>query len=436
MNNENLDGNPQITVLMTVYSSDRFLAEAIESILNQTFQSYEFLIVIEAGAKESVVNIVTHYMQIDSRIRTVTNKTRLGLAESLNVGIREAKGKYIARMDDDDISLPERFQKQYELMEREPKLGLCGTLQTTITPEKENVLYVAVDSEELKGEMLFGCQLSHTSVMIRRELFMKNKWYYPNDRIAEDYSLWLRILDKTRMVNISEPLVRHRYGFGNISFEKGESLIQENVENIKMALELYLDVDCEKWHRELFYSWRNSFPIKSPEHRLMLLREGEEFVLYLISQNNKVGFVQLDIWERILTKRYQWLLKRLNIFELYLCGKMQGGLKNLMVKPDSIVIRDGSRLIIYGIGKRFEDFFKHYPMAEFRNRYRLIGCTDSKGLKSDDSDIDFIPIVQLKNRQFDYILISTSKYYSEIKNNLLAIGISDQKIGLLVQCYL
>jgi hypothetical protein len=166
------------------------------------------------------------------------------------------------------------------------------------------------------------------------------------------------------------------------------------------------------------------------------MSEGAEFLLYLKEQNNKVGFVQSDEWDRILIKRYQWLLKRLNVYDFYLCGNTEGLLKDIMVKPEKLVIRNGSSLIIYGIGKRFEEFFRHYPLDEFRNRYCLIGYTDSKRVLTNDTAIDYIPSDQLVDRQFDYVLISSSKYYREIKKNLLEEGISEQKIGLLVQCYL
>src|SRR3989339_1795602 len=117
--------NPTISVVMPVYNSAKYLSSSIESILNQTFSNFE-LIIIDDGSTDSTSQIIKKYIKLDKRIITVKNKTNLGICNSLNTGLRLAKGKYIARMDGDDWSYPERLFKQIFFMESHPKTVICG----------------------------------------------------------------------------------------------------------------------------------------------------------------------------------------------------------------------------------------------------------------------------------------------------------------------
>ncbi|MDR2355648.1 MAG: glycosyltransferase, partial [Clostridiales Family XIII bacterium] len=102
---------PMISVIMPTYNSEKYVAETMESILTQTFRDFEFLVVNECGSNDRTVAIVESFR--DPRIRVIQNARRLGIAESLNIGIKQSKGKYIARMDADDIAMPERFERQF-----------------------------------------------------------------------------------------------------------------------------------------------------------------------------------------------------------------------------------------------------------------------------------------------------------------------------------
>ena len=125
--------NPKVTVLMPVYNCEKYLRESIESILNQTFKDFEFLI-INDGSSDKSAEIVESYN--DNRINFVQNEKNIGLAASLNRGLDIAKGEYIARMDADDISLPERLEKQVRFMETNPQIGICGQLDKNLWRHK------------------------------------------------------------------------------------------------------------------------------------------------------------------------------------------------------------------------------------------------------------------------------------------------------------
>src|SRR3989344_8977423 len=115
---------PPITVLLSVYNDSRFLKSAIESILNQTFSDFEFLVINDAST-DNTAEIINSFS--DPRLKTITNSHNLGLTKSLNIGLKEAQGKYIARLDADDISLPDRLKIQHDFMESHPDIALSGT---------------------------------------------------------------------------------------------------------------------------------------------------------------------------------------------------------------------------------------------------------------------------------------------------------------------
>lgn len=129
---------PAVSVVMSVFNEEAHVAEAIESILKQTFADFEFIIIDDASTDGSPALIET-YAQKDSRIKVFTQPENQGLAVSLNKGLRQATGTYLARMDADDISYPERFQKQFDYLERHPELGALGTFMKEIDEKGEVV---------------------------------------------------------------------------------------------------------------------------------------------------------------------------------------------------------------------------------------------------------------------------------------------------------
>jgi len=198
---------PLVTVLMPVYHGSKFLDEAIESILNQTFTDFEFLI-IDDESKDNSLDIIRSYD--DERVRLVENKKNLGQASSLNKGIKLACGKYIARMDQDDISIPFRLQKQVEFMENNLQVGVCGTWIKYIG-YKDDVLNLETKNHLIKLRLLTNQSLAHPTVMIRRSVLDDyNLKYDGRYSPAEDYDLWVRMSDYCSFANLPEPLVRYR----------------------------------------------------------------------------------------------------------------------------------------------------------------------------------------------------------------------------------
>lgn len=209
-----------VSVLMSVFNGERFLRESIESVLNQTFQDFEF-IVIDDGSTDDTANILANYE--DSRLRCHRNRENLGLTRSLNKGLAISTGKYIARQDADDRSKQTRLEKQVARMESNPKLGLLGTFYDIIDANGEflSAIEPPTDNAQLQEELLSHNQFSHGSVMFRRTALALSG-DYRSLPIAQDYDMWLRIAEHFEIENLDEPLYEYRFHNEAISVNKLE----------------------------------------------------------------------------------------------------------------------------------------------------------------------------------------------------------------------
>ncbi|MEN6462126.1 MAG: glycosyltransferase family 2 protein, partial [Syntrophomonas sp.] len=170
-------GTPLVTVLMAVYNGEQFLKESIDSILSQTFSDFEFIIVDDASTDNSRALIDSY---ADPRIRVISNAHNLRLAGSLNRGLSLARGKYVARMDADDISLRQRLEKQVAFMESRPDIGVSGSWLECFG-DKRQVWEYPVDPGIIRCNLLFQNQLGHATVIMRRQLMTDKRLFYnPN----------------------------------------------------------------------------------------------------------------------------------------------------------------------------------------------------------------------------------------------------------------
>lgn len=191
------------------------MKSAIESILNQSFRDFEFLIVDDASTDRSP-RILNDYAKTDNRVRIITNIQNLGLTQSLNKAIKQASGKYIARMDDDDISMPERLQKQLRFMEQNPSVALSGSLALVVNEKDEEIgrKKLAIRHQDIKKKLLFNNQFIHSSLFFKKELGLYNESF----ERAQDYEFALRIAGKYQVANLQEYLVKWRVRKGSLSF--------------------------------------------------------------------------------------------------------------------------------------------------------------------------------------------------------------------------
>ncbi|MBS1732379.1 MAG: glycosyltransferase [Bacteroidetes bacterium] len=206
---------PVISVIMGVYNAETFLEEAIKSILNQSFRDFEFIIVNDASTDNSVA-IINRFN--DDRIRVINNESNIGLTRSLNKAIRQARGEFIARMDADDISFPDRFHEQVNFLKGHPAVALCGCQVFKTSKPGEGF---PLDHEKIKALALASKPLAHPTVMWRRQAFIDNDLFYNESfRYAQDYELWSRALMKIKAANLPEHLFTYREHPGKIGNAK------------------------------------------------------------------------------------------------------------------------------------------------------------------------------------------------------------------------
>lgn len=251
---------PKITVIMPVYNGERYIREAIESILNQTFTDFEFLI-LNDGSTDRSVEIIESYS--DSRIRLIHNEKNLKLIATLNIGIMFARGEYLARMDCDDVSLPQRLEKQVEFLDNHPDVGIVGTgFQLIDSFGRTLGVPVRFPSEHkvLQWALYFYSPIVHPSVMMRKEVILAAAGYSPKYLHAEDYDLWYRLSQMIRLANLKDTLLylrKHETSVTNTYLEQhlknaakvSQLMIKESL-NEEISTELIEKLRAEK-HRTI-----------------------------------------------------------------------------------------------------------------------------------------------------------------------------------------
>lgn len=214
-----MTGAPALTVAMSVYNNAPFLTPAIESILGQSFEDFEFLIVND-GSSDGSDAIIDSFAARDSRIRPI-HQANAGLVASLNRLIREARAPLIARMDGDDLSMPERFARQIAFLDANPDHGVVGTWTMNIDEQGHIAPSAGLDHptdhegflDALDGKPL----LCHPSAMMRTELVRAAGGYRAQYAHCEDYDLWLRLSETTRLCSLPERLLHYRYSEAQVS---------------------------------------------------------------------------------------------------------------------------------------------------------------------------------------------------------------------------
>lgn len=196
-----------ISVVMSVYNSEKYLAEAIDSILNQTYTNFEFII-INDGSTDNSLAIIQAYMLEDSRIVLISRENR-GLPYSLNEGVSIAKGEYIARMDADDISLPSRLEEQIDFMQKN-NIDVCGSsIQVFGENIRNKIKIYPTSNNEIKFVLILMSPFAHPTVIMKHTIFDKVK--YNNFKTAQDYDLWTQVaLQGYKMANLDKVLLKYR----------------------------------------------------------------------------------------------------------------------------------------------------------------------------------------------------------------------------------
>lgn len=296
--------SPKVTVVMPVYNREKYVAEAIESILHQTFTNFEFIIV-DDGSTDSTYEILKSFK--DERIKLLRKKTNNGNYSARNEGIKLAKGKYICVMDSDDISLPNRLRKQYDFMERNKHVGLCGSFVRIV--DSDEIVTAPEDYEEIKVWSLSNIMFRHPTVFIRTEVIKRFKLRY-NDkfRYAADYDFLVRATHLFPATNIQEVLLEYRRHPEQISTanNKGQA---EVVRKVILSQLGYFNLKVSEEEKKLHLSLMNRLSITSESDFYKL----KEWANFLLRKNNEIGTYHSIHLANFLKDLLKYLLKTYKI---------------------------------------------------------------------------------------------------------------------------
>lgn len=212
-------GSPAVSVVMTVYNTERYVGDALDSVLAQTFSDFEFVI-IDDGSTDRSPGILRAYAARDRRIRLVS-RPNTGIVAAANEGIGLSRGRYIARMDSDDVSLPNRFEAQVRYLDAHPECVLLGSRVTVVDPYGSPVFESGqkLTHEEIDAELLGsggGWAIVQPSAMMRTEAVRKVGGYRGRHNVSEDQDLFLRLAEVGRVANLPEPLLRYRRHYKSV----------------------------------------------------------------------------------------------------------------------------------------------------------------------------------------------------------------------------
>lgn len=214
---------PQISVVMAVYNGGEYLKLAIESILEQSFTDFEFII-INDGSTDSTPNVLTEYAHRDRRIRIISRENK-GLVASLNEGISEARAPLIARMDADDIAYPTRFEKQFDYMQQNTEVVCVGSYYEVIDEEglELTIAKAPTSDGQIQNALMRGhTVICHPTAMYRTDAVRSIGGYDEKFFLVEDIDLWIRLGEKGELANIPEPLLSYRTNSDSVSTQNGK----------------------------------------------------------------------------------------------------------------------------------------------------------------------------------------------------------------------
>lgn len=293
---------PLISVVMPVYNGEKYLQEAIDSILNQTYDKFEFII-LNDGSTDSSEDIILSYS--DPRIKYVKNEVNLKIVKTLNKGVALSVGKYIARMDADDISLPERFEKQVKFLESNTDIDVCGSYIQTIGAKEYKRPY-PITPESVQVAMLFYSPLAHPCVMLRKTFFDNQKYNSDYDG-AEDYYLWASNIKKYKFYNISEHLLLYRLHENQVCtvYEKDQLELVN-----KIRLNLLNEFGVHPTEKEF------TVHIKLSSNRLVDIYDAEKWLYKLYQKNKATNYFDEEALKTFIDNKWWIVINQSSVFGL------------------------------------------------------------------------------------------------------------------------
>lgn len=319
----------EITVLMPNFNNEPFLKEAIDSILNQTFDNFIFLIV-DDGSTDNSLDIIKSYS--DKRIVLIEKNKNSGIVDTLNIGLEYITTKYAIRMDGDDISTENRFEVLFNFMENNPEIGVCGSEIQTFG-DSNGLWKYNTEKDKIKARLIFNAGVGHASCIFRMDVFKKNNIIYSNKHpYMEDYDLFSKLKKYTEFGNVTQALYKYRILKHNSTVKNRDTvferyrnmykdvLIELEIEPTKKNIETHFDffinptlsfkiIDYKKWLDFLILQNKKThiYPQKALEE--ILADRWDIFFFKIVPLNIKKNIEYLMATKKISAKKLSYLLK-------------------------------------------------------------------------------------------------------------------------------
>ena len=434
-----------ISAVMPVYNGGKYLEETIKSVIRQSIESWE-LIIIDDGSTDETESIARKYAELDKRISYQKNEHNIGVARSLNRGLDLVRGEYIARVDADDPLYRERFEVQREFLESHPEIGILGSgyLLETLSEAKPHFPKCCKDSE-IKAGFIVGNDLAHSTLMIRADLFKKTGLKYDPSYKLEDYELWTRMAFHTKFAVLKQILIKHRVHSESVCEKMGEDFYLNCRNIVKNYLKASLNIDVKDYDATHFFAYNVSLKERVEGNYFEYAAEEFRLLSAVEKANKEKVFFQHNLLVKQLKSKWNWMIGSLKLqnqenrmglpwaeekgrggFSFHILCKLLGmGIldsEDVGEKEICDAIRNIQRksIVVYGLGLKLYSYFDidgnvdgKYVVAAFCDR-------DSEMFGHKMWGKPVIQPKELEGIHYDYIVVTSDQYFEEIKNDLIS----------------
>ena len=450
---------PLVSVVCPTYNEKDFFEQALESLLNQTYQNIE-IVIVDSSINNEVKKVIKKY---ENKIHYYW-KEKSGIADALNYGIGQAKGEFIARMDADDISAKERIEKQVTFLLAHEAVMLLGTQGFIINAEGEVIGQsdVPIENDSIKADLIFKNSFLHPSVMFRRQIFDEGI-RYDGDFIAEDYDLWTRTALKYNMANLPERLIYYRVHGENASQKLHHEVYMSAARSAVRYIESFWGLNLAGFGIDDVCKVKTEF---ENSHKMSSYIARQIKLMYEIwNANSKKNTLDKVSLANTLNNRWKWAFSLLGGIEntsryssinfnvpiedsvdeemfMYKLGrKYNCDIKDIYVriqkdletleKDYNNFLSEKKNIVVYGLGRRGVRFFD--KLLEIKDKKKcgwdVTAVSDRKvsSINFCDRFYKSMDISELCSVEADYIVI-TPLAYEKIEQELLQQGIKKEKI--------
>lgn len=439
-----------VSVVMPVYNGEQYLNLAIDSILQQTYDNLELIIVISYKSNKKTFEICRNYEKKDKRVVLVT-QYESGIFDALNIGIDNARGKYIARMDADDISAHNRIEEQVRFLDNNIHIDIVGSDVIRINERNEELgtWKFGYTDEEIKANLLFDTSFCHPAVMLRSEVLRQSKYI---DVKAEDAELWMRLSKNHYFANLELPLLYYRTHSDASSKTSSYKMYISRANSIRKYLVEALGIDNTIDDINFINTGVSCDYIedlsKYASDQIILLKS-------IFKNNSKFKLYDEKELKRVIKKRLSWILgfwggesfwnntcNRVSVDDIldYIedCKtKSEYSSKEIEIFQDmdyiskswNSFLNSNKNIIVYGYGRRGKEIVNILDdlICKKAINFRFSGISDRRDLSNEILPYNYIPIDKL-NQQGDVIVVSSQLFFEEMKGELILNGVSPDKI--------